>query len=427
MNINIKELSNCKICNSSKIEEVLNLGEIYPSNFVTSSEGYTKAPLILVQFINCGLVQLQHTVTPDDMYRQYWYKSNLNKSMVRDLRNIVENIERRVHLDDNDIVVDIGCNDGTLFDFYTNRNMKRVGFDPALNLAEKAKEHCTDFVNDYFAHYLYPYSKRTKVITSIAMFYDLENPNKFISNIQNILTQDGIWVVQMTDLLSMFKVNAFDNICHEHLLYPTLRDMINLTRQNGLEVFEVDYNYVNGGSIRLYIGWKGMHPVLPSVLDSLEREQYYFSQFTYTHPNMPVFKSTFSYFNNKISMVKYITMDYLKDKKKYGQKIYGLGASTKGNTLLQLFNITPDLLPYIVEVNSDKFGLKTIGTEIPIIPDYDIDEVVLTYFVLPWHFMSNLVSRYDRFLEMGGKFFAPLPNVPREVYKDDDTIVYSTV
>src|SRR3990167_10230384 len=130
------------------------------------------------------------------------------------------------------------------------------------------------------------------------MFYDLENPNKFISNIQNILTQDGIWVVQMTDLLSMFKVNAFDNICHEHLLYPTLRDMINLTRQNGLEVFEVDYNYVNGGSIRLYIGWKGMHPVLPSVLDSLEREQYYFSQFTYTHPNMPVFKSTFSYFNN---------------------------------------------------------------------------------------------------------------------------------
>lgn len=200
----------CRLCGSS-LKTVIDLGNIYLNDFVDEGEEIVSAPLTLVRCERCELVQLQHTSDLDRLYRQYWYQSSLNKSMITALQDIVTNIENRVTLYPGDTVIDIGCNDGTLLSLYKNPNLNRIGFDPALNLAEKAKIHCNTFYNTYFGDTSIQ-TPKAKVITSIAMFYDLEDPHTFVELIKRSLAKDGIWVVQFTDLLSMFKINAFDNI-----------------------------------------------------------------------------------------------------------------------------------------------------------------------------------------------------------------------
>jgi len=216
----------CRLCGST-LETVLDLGYIYLNDFVEEGANIVSAPLTLVKCKDCELVQLKDTPDLDLLYRQYWYQSSLNKSMVEALQDVVDNIEARVDLQPGDVVIDIGCNDGTMLGQYYEPELYKIGFDPALNLAKKAKKHCTVFHNTYFGDTSIE-TPMAKVITSIAMFYDLEDPHTFVELVKRSLDPDGIWVVQFTDLLSMFKINAFDNICHEHLEYYSFKVLRNL-------------------------------------------------------------------------------------------------------------------------------------------------------------------------------------------------------
>ena len=268
---------NCRICNS-ELKEVLNLKEIYPSTFLSTT--MDKVPLITMICIKCGLVQLGDSIDLDLMYRQYWYKSSLNKSMVDSLKDIVESIEKAITLRDGDVVVDIGCNDGTLFTLFNNKKLVFVGYDPAYNIANEARLNATVFINDYFSSKVYPLVKKAKVVTSIAMFYDLENPISFIEEVKEILDIDGIWVIQFTDLVSMLKINAFDNICFEHLEYYSLEYLWNLFKDHGLVITDYQHNNVNGGSLRIYLGREGVREESKDVLHRIESEREYLNSFT---------------------------------------------------------------------------------------------------------------------------------------------------
>jgi hypothetical protein len=396
----IKEVIKCRICGKENLKTVLDFGEIFLSSFVKTQEDAIKAPLALVKCGDCGLVQLKHTVELDEMYRQYWYKSSLNKSMLKDLKDVIENVEKIVTLADSDIVVDIGCNDGSMFDFYTNRNIKMVGFDPALNLEESAKKHCTWFVNDYFSAKDFPYADdKAKVVTTIAMFYDLPDPNNFVDGVKSILSEDGIWVMQFTDLLSMLVLNAFDNVCHEHLEYYCLGDITKLMREHGLDVFRVEHNDVNGGSARIYISYKGKYPVQDSVLEYINMESEYFNSFE------DMFKS----FEVRVQQKKNTLLGVLNGLKEQGFKIGGIGASTKGNTLLQIFGITKDLISFITEINEDKFGLRTPGSDIEIIPEKLDEKQADVLVLLPWHFAANILPKYMTHFNNKGIIITPLP------------------
>lgn len=401
-----KEQLSCRVCGGSFIE-VFNMGKLYPSNFVNGETNHiSQQPLVLVQCKNCGLVQLKHTVNLDLMYRQYWYKSSLNPSMVKQLRQLYKDTLERVELEDGDCVLDIGCNDGTLLSFY-DKTIFTVGVDPASNLSSEAAKYMSVYVNDYFdmdklIPVRYGRTNIYKVITSIAMFYDLPEPLRFIKDIKACLHPEGIWVVQFQDLISMLKTNAFDNICHEHLEYYTISNIRYMLQMFNLEIFDMEYNSTNGGSLRLYISHKGIKNVTHNVDKFLFREEQYLN----------LTKTPMLDFYNRVQKQRNDLLSLLFRIKASSEKVYVIGASTKGNTLLQYYGIGNSIIDKALEVNSDKFGLRTIGSNIEIIPEEegmkDNPEYLL---ILPWHFRAHFDSKFEDYINKGGKLIYPLPEV----------------
>ena len=257
---NIKEKDSCRVCHK-KLKSIITLGEQYVVNFIDSSDqNLIKAELDLVlcnlKDGGCGLLQLRHTVPGELLYRNFWYKSGVNQSMRDALKNITDAIKEKIELNSNDIVVDIGANDGTLLRSYEIDGLNLIGFEPAKNLVSDASVGTTKVINDFFNSSAFQNefpNRKAKVITSIAMFYDLDDPNEFVNNISKILDDNGIWVIQMNYLGTMLENNSFDNIVHEHLEYYSLKSLENLLSRHDLEIFDAEINDVNGGSIRTYV------------------------------------------------------------------------------------------------------------------------------------------------------------------------------
>jgi SAM-dependent methyltransferase len=399
--MSVREETYCRVCNG-KLEIVHDFGNIYPSGFCEKGLENTtdRVPIILSRCTECGLVQLKHTVDLDLMYRQYWYSSSLNRSMVSSLKDVVNHAESVVNLCDDDTVVDIGCNDGTLLNLYSKKNLITIGYDPALNL----KPDCSYFYNDYFSvsKYFDVYGHvKAKVITAIAMFYDLPDPNKFINDVKSILRDDGIFIVQFTDLVSMIKATAFDNICHEHLEYYRLQDIVSLFKNNGMDVIDVSYNDVNGGSLRTVISHSGNMPISNRVQEYLEAEKDFLST------------SPIETFVGKVEIVKDNITMFLKLMKHTNKTVALLGASTKGNTLLQVCGVSSDDIKYAAEVNRDKFGLVTVGSGIEIADEaFILNEIKPDYLLVPiWHFKESLIRKDNilKYINGGGKLVFPLP------------------
>lgn len=397
----IKEQHNCRVCRG-KLKTVLDFGNIFPSGFSTKDKlpsEKAKAPLELAKCIDCGLAQLKHTIDMDLMYRQYWYSSSLNKSMISSLKEIVVEIEQRVSLTAEDTVIDIGCNDGTMLNLYSKPGFK-IGYDPALNLKRPDGIY---FINDYFSKEAYfdTYGHtKAKVITAIAMFYDLPDPISFVKDVAELLSDDGIFVIQFTDLVSMFKATAFDNICHEHLEYYRLKDIYNILDRCGLGIIDVSYNDVNGGSIRVTAGHMQSPKVSESVRQALAYEEEFLSSLSWDD------------FKKNIDSIVTKVIGFLRWSKAKGGTTHILGASTKGNTFLQVCDINSSLVEYAAEVNKDKFGLFTIGSEIEIISENDSLIKHPNYYLVPvWHFKDSILRNPKMldYMKSGGTLVFPLP------------------
>jgi hypothetical protein len=409
-----KEINCCRVCHSPKLSPILSLGNLYVSNFVDSEkEQGLKVPLELVlcsrEENGCGLLQLKHTTSPQLLYKTYWYKSGINASMRNALKDVALKSEEKVCIEDNDIVLDIGCNDGTLLRSFTRKNIRRVGFDPAENLFQYSRIGTTKIIVDFFNFKAFNENfpgEKAKIITSIAMFYDLDDPNTFVKDIVKCLHEKGVWVIQMSYLPSMLQQNAFDNICHEHLEYYSLNSLEFLLEQHDLEVFDVELNDVNGGSFRTYIKHKNTE-LKNSNIEGLKRVKKLreFEQKIGLNK-----KKTYEDFALRVNKIKEKVTSFIKTETLKGKKVFVYGASTKGNTLLQFFGLTKDLIPAAAERNPAKYGKKTVGTLIPIISEEQARKEKPDYFlVLPWHFLKEFKERESNFLKQGGKFIVPLP------------------
>lgn len=396
MNANLTLKDNCRVC-LGPMNDVLSLGDIIPVDFIPAGQPVREpAPLVLAECTECHLVQLRHTCHRDTLFRQYWYLSGLNASMVESLRDVLMGIETRAQCEKGDVVIDIGANDGTLLGMYHD-DVVRIGFDPAVNLADSARAKCDQFYNDFFESTDVQLPK-AKVITSIAMFYDLDEPRSFCQKISETLSSNGIWVMQMTDLTRMLQANAFDNICHEHLCYYSLAIFKNLIEQYGLELFDVETNDVNGASIRCYIGHRGAHAIDPRVGQELQAEQEYLQA------------GSIARFSRDVEEMKARTVRFIRNERAEGKVFHALGASTKGNTLLQYYGLGPDDIECAAEVNEAKYGLRMAGSNVPIIAQQEsLDKKPDYYLVLPWHFMDFFLRKHEAYLKSGGAFIRPLP------------------
>ncbi len=304
---------------------------------------------------------------------------------------------------EGDIVMDIGCNDGTLLRSYKIPGLKLVGFEPAKNLVEDARKGTTFVFNDFFGYKQFNEkfpSTRAKLITSIAMFYDLDDPDAFVADIVKSLDPRGVWVIQQNYLCSMLQQNGFDNIGHEHLTYYSLGTMSQLLSSHDLEIFNVEKNDVNGGSFRTYVARKGQFPVRESVEKMKEFEENLFS----------MKPSIYSTFGRNVRRAKAELSEFITDQIKNGKTVYVYGASTRGNTILQYCRLDHRLIKKATDANPEKWGLRTPGTEIPIVSKEEARRDNPDFFlVLPHHFLKEITREEEKYLESGGKFIVPLP------------------
>ncbi len=386
----------CRICGNKKLELVVDLGEQYLTGIfpkITSTDEITSGPLRLVKCNGgdhvCGLLQLEHSYDLGEMYGDnYGYRSGLNPSMVRHLQNKVKRICDKIDLLEGDLVVDIGSNDGTTLAAYPN-NLQLVGIDPTGDkFAEYYKSHIKlipDFFSAELLRQAYPH-KKAKVISSFSMFYDLESPVDFAKEVAQVLDpQDGIWVFEQSYMPLMLERNAYDTICHEHLEFYSLKQIVWLADKAGLKVIDVEINDINGGSFSVVAAHKGSkyQDKDEIVVKLLAREAA--AELDTLAP--------YQAFAQRIDESKTLLQDFVAKAKSEGKNIYGLGASTKGNVLLQYCGFTKNDIVAIGDVNPDKFGAFTPGSWIPIEDEAKVLACNPDYLIiLPWHFRDFFVN-----------------------------------
>lgn len=412
----VPERKNCRVSKES-LQELFTLGKLYVSDFIpTGEESHhtgMRIELKLCLARKSGLVQLAHTTPADIMYRRYWYKSGTNLTMTRELEEIAELAQRLCRHEKGDVFLDIGCNDGTLLKFLSP-NLIRIGFDPNDYKAESEK-YANLIVNDYFSRVAYAKTKygkkKAKIVTSIAMFYDLEDPHTFVEEVKKILHTDGLWIIQMSYLPLMLKQLAFDNICHEHVEYYSLTALSKLLEHHKLEVVDCQVNDVNGGSFRVFVRHQEADETKFAMAPYRDVAKYRVESILAYEKTLALTSAkTYKDFYRKICDLKKKTVAFVLKEKKKGKTIWGYGASTKGNTLLQWFGLNHTLIDGIAERSPAKYGLKTIGTNIPIYSEEDMRKHKPDYLlVLPWHFISEFKEREKKFLARGGKFIVPCP------------------
>lgn len=405
------------------MKKLLEIGNHYVSDFIKNESDYTnrkKYSLDVYLDETIGAARLKEMAPPDSMWGQYWYRSGINATMTKELGNIVTEITSRIKYNQDDIWLDIACNDGTLLKQIPNEFIK-LGIDPCDDSFYKEASQYGVIVQDYFSYNAYQKTgygnKKAKVITTIAMFYDLDDANPFIEDINKVLDNNGLWVIQLSYTPLMLQQLAFDNICHEHIYYHSLNSIKNLITPHNLKIVDASLNDVNGGSIRIYmqknIAKESSFATGPlrdvcnfRVQSLLEYEN---TKFDISKPEV------WEEFNKKITTLKEQTVNFIKEEKAKGKIICGYGASTKGNTLLQWFGLDHTLIDAIAERSPYKFGLKTIGTDIPIKSEEEVRTMNPDYMlILPWHFISEFIQREDEFLSKGGKFIIPCPKF--EIY-----------
>lgn len=376
------------------------------SDFVKSNQKPKSFPLQLILCKNCFLVQLDYTAPAKYLYTErYGYKSGINQTMQNELKEIAQESFKKINRNRGDItVVDIGANDGTLLKFYS-KNVFKIGVEPIKKLAKECRKNADWVLNDFFNYESFHNKfkdKKADIITAISCFYDMEKPNKFIEDVKKILKNDGIFIIQQNYLVSMLDQNAFDNIVHEHLEYYSLLSLNNLLDRHGLEVFDVKFRDLNGGSFRTYIGFKGERKISVAVKNLEKKEK------RLDLNKKKIYKD----FAARIIDNRKKLFNFIKQKNKEGKVIYLYGASTRGNTLLQFFELNRKLIKFAVERNPEKWGKKIASVGIPIISEDQARKDKPDYMlVLPWFFKEEFLKRERSYLESGGHFIFPLPNL----------------
>lgn len=401
-------IHNCRSCKSKKIIKVFSLGKqfltgIFPENKnVKISNGF----LSMVLCKNCKLLQLENSFKAEEMYGEnYGYMSSLNKSMFDHLNQKVSKLKKKINLKPKDLIIDIGSNDGTFLSFFS-KQFNLVGIDPTIKKFSKFYRRDIKKIPSFFnkKEINKITSKKAKLITSIAMFYDLEDPIKFANDVYDLLSVQGVWHLELSYMPSMIKNVSYDTICHEHLEYYSLTSIKYIFDKVGFKIIDIEFNDINGGSFALTVAKKK---------SKIKESKMIVKWLLNKEKNLKINEiETFKKFYKKCLQQKYELNSLLKNLKKMNKKVYGYGASTKGNVILQFCNINRSKIRFIGEVNKYKYNKITPGSKIDIISEKKLRQLKPDYLlVLPWHFKNFILNKEKEYLKSGVKFIFPLPEI----------------
>ena len=402
-------MDKCRNCKSLKLSSLFSLGSMsftgkFPRNKRTNIK---KTELGLVICSNCSLVQLNRNYNLKYLYNpDYGYRTGINKTMTNHMNNIKKMLSRKSKLISGDHVLDIASNDATLLNFY-NKNIVKVGIDPLINKYIKYYKKIDYKISDFFSSSKILKKKiknKFKIITALSVFYDAKDPNQFLKDVNKLLSEDGIFLLEHADLLSILKLKMFDTICHEHLHYYSTKVIIDIVLKHNLRVFDLKRNNINGGSTQYFICKKNSkYKTNYKVINKILNEERKFKLEN---------KKTFLNFYKEINTIKSKTIKFLDSIILKNKKIHGYGASTKGNVLLQYFAINQNYIKFIADRNPKKYNHYTPGTKIKIISENKSRKLLPDYYlVLPWHFKKEILKRESKMRKKGCKFIFPLPNL----------------
>lgn len=418
--MHIRKRTTCRVCGSPSLKKVIDLGPQYlQGSFVKPGKempSHRKIDCTLVRCNPevdenaCGLLQMEHSVPSEILYAAYWYRSGTNNTMRNHLKDIVDSVLDTMGDKKHPNVLDIGCNDGTLLGYYPKHVIK-YGCDPS-DVAQEVKD--ATVVQDIFPSeelFTLLEGKKMDVITSIAMFYDLESPVDFVKGIKRFLSSTGVWVFEMSYMPQMLELDSYDTICHEHLEFYSLAVLETILAKGGMKIFKISFNAINGGSIRCYATHKEN--------SSLDAPENYKLINEIRHKEFDLELDTdkpYVEFQQRIEKLRDETHALIVKLKNEGKRVHVYGASTKGNTILQWCGLDHTLIDYAAERNPDKYGAHTLGTNIPIISEEESRAMNPDYYlVLPWHFKDEFVEREKEALKKGTGFIFPVPTI--EIFK----------
>ena len=392
-------ISKCRLCSNKKLLKVYSFGNLFVSNFVLKKDinNGIKAPLNLVYCKNCKLLQLQHSAPQEIMYKKfYWYRSGITNTMKKALKDIFLTVKKMSILNKGDTILDIGANDGTLLKYFKKEKYVTIGCEPAKNLTKFLKKNCKYILNNFWNSedlkkiLKSKKIKKPKLITAIGMFYDLEDPSEFIANAAEVLDNNGVFIAQLMCLKSMLNKNDLGNICHEHLEFYSYDSLKYLFEKNGLKIFKIEENDINGGSYRIFCRKNITRSIVYKEKTNL---------------------SEIKKFIQRVELNKKKCLTFLTNAVKKRSKVFIYGASTKGNTLLQYYGINHKLIKFAADRSPEKWRKYTIGSGVKIISENDARNLNPDYFfVMPYAFIKEFIRRERKWLKGGGKFILPYPN-----------------
>lgn len=402
-------IKKCRICGSNRLYHFLDLGSMpIPNGFLSKDELKNKEysyPLIACVCENCWLVQLTHVVPPKIMFKNYLYIPSTSKTMLEHFKALADEVISKYSLNEKDLVIDIGSNDGTLLGYFKEQDIKALGIDPASNLVKVARMRGIDTIDDFFtsklAEKVVLEKGKAKIITATNVVAHIHNLHELITGVEKLLTKDGIFIMEFPYLVDLISKNEFDTIYHEHLSYFSVLPLMELFKLHKMEIFDLKRTPVHGGSIIVYVAKKGSKNKQSSIVKE------YINQEKLKKLNK---KSTYDDFARRVAVIKRDLVSYLKALKRQGKKIVGYGASAKGNVLLNYCGIDTKLLDCVVDSIPYKQGKYTPGTHIPIHPEIWLEKNRPDYaLLLSWNFAEEILQKQITYREKGGQFIITIP------------------
>jgi hypothetical protein len=406
----VKKVKKCRICGYPKLKTFLSLGPLPTPNAYLSKKDLAKPepkyPLDVGRCINCGLVQLTQIVRPDIMFRNYKYIPSASQTMVKHFDKLAENASSKFKLKKNDLVIDIGSNDGTLLESFKSRGSKVLGIDPASNLVKIANKRGIETLDEFFSAKLAKRIRKkyggAKVVTATNVVAHVDNLLDFFKGVEILLEKEGIFIAEFPYFVDLLLHTEFDTIYQEHLSYFSVKPLVVLLEKFNLYFSDIQRIGVHGGSLRIFVKKGKRKSLPPSVTELLVLEE-----------AKDVYKpKTYIEFRQRVEKKKKELVSIINKLKSKGYNIIGYGASARGNILLNHFGIDGEMLDYLVDSTSYKQGLYTPGHHIPIYPEKKILEDQPDYaLLLAWNFKDEILLKQQKYRKNGGKFILIVPVV----------------